>query len=80
MTGKIKLFATPLFTALFTLLMFADRAHADIIIDLGRGAITVHVPASYDPAVPAPMIMLLHGYGSNGNGLLRWLDIEALSD
>lgn len=27
---------------------------------------TVHVPASYDPGRPAPLLILLHGYGSSG--------------
>ncbi len=26
----------------------------------------LHVPPSYDPAVPTPMVIMLHGYGSSG--------------
>ncbi|MHC4697940.1 MAG: CE1 family esterase [Planctomycetota bacterium] len=38
----------------------------DIVIDLGRGPVTVNVPASYDPGIPAPLVMALHPYGGNG--------------
>ncbi len=48
-------------------LVVAYPAFADSQIDLGRGPITIHVPASYDPGTPAPLAILLHGYGSNGS-------------
>jgi hypothetical protein len=38
----------------------------NIEIDLGRGPVTVNVPASYDPAQLAPLVMLLHGYSMTG--------------
>jgi polyhydroxybutyrate depolymerase len=41
-------------------------AVADIVIDLGRGPVTVHVPSSYDAGVPAPLVFLLHGYSATG--------------
>jgi polyhydroxybutyrate depolymerase len=37
------------------------------VIDLGRGPVTVHVPQSYNPEVPTPLVFLLHGYGGNGD-------------
>jgi len=43
---------------------------ADVAIDLGRGPVIVRVPLSYDPSVPAPLIMLLHAYGDTGG----WTD------
>lgn len=52
----------------------------DIVIDLGRGPVTVHVPASYDPSEPSPLVMVLHGYGMTGQNqeslmkLLPWVD------
>ncbi len=54
--------------------------HADVVLDLGRGPVTVHVPPTYDPAQPAPLVVLLHGYGANGQiqegymQLLPWSD------
>lgn len=35
-------------------------------IDAGRGDIPLIVPDSYQANAPAPLIVLLHGYGSNG--------------
>ena len=55
-------------------------ARADIIIDLGRGPVVVHVPPSYDPAVPAPLILLLHGYGSSGAQQEAYMQFTPLSD
>jgi polyhydroxybutyrate depolymerase len=49
-------------------------------VDLGRGAIDVTVPAGYDAAVPAPLIVQLHGYGSSGAGQLRYMGIGELAD
>jgi len=48
------------------LFICAGPAHADVVIDLGRGPVTVHVPPIYDPSLPAPLVVLLHGYSSNG--------------
>ena len=54
--------------------------HADVVLDLGRGPVAVHVPPTYDPAQPAPLVVLLHGYGANGQiqenymQLLPWTD------
>lgn len=35
-------------------------------IDAGRGEVALVVPSDYDAGKPAPLIMLIHGYGSNG--------------
>ena len=32
----------------------------------GDRPVTVHVPPTYDPARPAPLVIVLHGYGSSG--------------
>jgi polyhydroxybutyrate depolymerase len=32
----------------------------------GDRPVTVYVPRSYDPAVPTPLVMLLHGYSADG--------------
>ena len=54
--------------------------HADVILDLGRGPVTVHVPPTYDPSAPAPLVMLLHGYGGTGEGLSDYLELPTWSD
>jgi len=44
-------------------------AHAgEISVDLGRGPVDVFIPSSYDPEVPAPLLLLLHGYSGTGSG------------
>ena len=57
------------------------EAHSDIIIDLGRGPVTVHVPPSYDPDVPMPLVMLLHGLNPwGGQGLEDYWQFTPLAD
>jgi len=38
---------------------------ADVVVG-GDRPVTVHVPPGYDPSRPAPLLILLHGYGSDG--------------
>ena len=45
----------------------AADAQCDSPIDLGRGPVNFHVPGSYKPANPAPLVILLHGYGGTGD-------------
>lgn len=40
----------------------------------------IFTPADYDPADPAPLIIALHGYGSNGEVVLERLDLVGLVD
>lgn len=49
-------------------------------IDAGRGPIPVHVPASYDPAVPTPVVILLHGYTNTGEEQEAYLQFAPLVD
>jgi len=34
-------------------------------IDTGRGELSLTVPAGYEASTPAPLVLLLHGYGRN---------------
>ena len=49
-------------------------------VELGRGEIPVTVPASYDAAEPAPLIVLLHGYGSSGPGQDAYFGVSDLAE
>lgn len=40
----------------------------------------LHVPASYDPSRPVPLVLLLHGYGSSGEEHARYFGMKALAD
>jgi polyhydroxybutyrate depolymerase len=41
---------------------------------------SVYVPASYHPNVPAPLVLNLHGYGSNNAQQLLYGDFRAIAD
>ena len=62
------------------LLNGSARAQVNIMIDVGRGPVTVHVPAGYDPGVPAPLVVLLHGYGVTGAQQEQYFKFTPLSD
>ena len=54
----------------FMAIASGSSVRADIDIDiLGRGPVTVHVPACYVPGNPTPLVMALHGYGARGHCL-----------
>ena len=57
-----------------------SAAQGDIVIDLGRGPITVNVPPSYDPDIPTPLVILLHGYSSSGQETEAYLQLTPVSD
>jgi len=54
-------------TIALTLSSAGTAAAGDVVIDLGRGPVTVHVPSSYAPAAPMPLVMMLHGYTASGS-------------
>ena len=68
----------PLAVGLFGLTFVS--AQGDKIIDLGRGPVTVHEPPSYDPEVPTPVVLLLHGYTSSGSEIESYVQLTQLSD
>jgi polyhydroxybutyrate depolymerase len=43
------------------------------ILDLGRGPVSAYVPDSYSSDTPVPLLMLLHGYGTSGESLERYM-------
>lgn len=59
---------------LASLFSMAAVAQSSLSIDAGRGDVPLFVPADYAANSPAPLIVLLHGYGSSGlqqNGYMR---------
>ncbi len=46
----------------------------------GDRPVPVHVPASYDPDEPTPLVMLLHGYGVDGPTQEAYLGFEQTAD
>ena len=63
------------------LLGFATPAFAgDVIVNAGRGDVTIQVPASYVDGDPIPLVLLLHGYSSNGGSVEAWMNFGPLVD
>lgn len=68
---------------LMTLLMLSlvsSQSFAQTVttIDAGRGDIPLHVPLRYTNNTPAPLVVLLHGYGSSGmqqDGYMRFSEL-----
>ena len=56
------------------------EAQCDDPIDLGRGRINYYVPDSYNPDVPAPLVVALHGYGGSGAGQEAYLRYIPLAE
>jgi len=51
-----------------------------VTVDAGRGPVSVHVPAGYNPAIPMPLLMLLHGYTENGPMEESYMQLTPLAD
>ncbi|NNE09699.1 MAG: T9SS type A sorting domain-containing protein [Gemmatimonadetes bacterium] len=66
--------------SLIAVFIFIQPAIADIDVNLGRGPITIQEPAGYDPLVPAPVIILLHGFGNTGPGVESYMQFEKHQD
>jgi polyhydroxybutyrate depolymerase len=86
-TQRLRLSATLCLLATLTLSPAAlgdqsaeSPAPEDTSIDLGRGPVLVRVPADYDPATPAPLVLLLHGYSGNGAYQETYMQFAPLVD
>lgn len=55
-------FLVPLFAGLLA----SSAAAGSLVVNAGRGPVTVQIPAGYDPTAPTPLVLLLHGYGASG--------------
>ncbi len=69
--------SSALFFALAT--SFGASASAQTV-DLGRGELPLHVPAGYDANSPAPLVVLLHGYGASGERQNSYMKFSELVD
>jgi polyhydroxybutyrate depolymerase len=54
-------------------------ALAELVVG-GDRPVTVHLPASYDAVRPAPLVILLHGYGSSGLGTDAYFRLARAAD
>lgn len=65
---------------LLCLVQTATAVAGDLYINLGRGPVHIYVPASYDPEVSTPLVMLLHGYSSNGLEMESYLQFAQIAE
>ena len=72
------------FTAFLILMLCAFGSAATAqnrsVIDAGRGDIPLVVPNTYNSELSAPLIVLLHGYGSSGEGQDNYMKFSELAD
>lgn len=61
-------------------LLIACPAFADSQVDVGRGPIMVHVPASYNANTPTPLAILLHGFKSTGSAIERFFGFATAAE
>ena len=67
------------FLCVATLAAATSMASAESI-DLGRGPVSLVIPSDYDKAEPAPLIVMIHGYTSSGEGQDSYWKIGAQAD
>ena len=54
-------------------------AVADVVVGEDR-PVSVHVPPGYDPSAPAPLLVVLHGYSSNGKSHDAYFHLRSLAE
>ncbi len=81
MTAPIRLFAV-LRTCLLGLVLLSTSALAqiDTFVDAGRGLVQVHLPPAIDSGDPLPLVLNLHGYGSDANSQADYFLLTPESD
>jgi polyhydroxybutyrate depolymerase len=57
-----------------------SQAPLDDFVVGGDRPVTVGVPASYDGAAPAPVLIVLHGYGSAGSEARAYLMLDDFAE
>ena len=67
------------FIAIVTLATMA-QAGGDIVVDVGRGPVVVQVPDGYDPAEPAPLVVLLHSFTNSGASTGAYLGVQPAAE
>jgi polyhydroxybutyrate depolymerase len=55
-------------------------AQQNVPVFAGRGPVTLHVPPQYSPQNPTPLVVIIHGYGSNADMLERYINFTPLAD
>ena len=64
----------------FFLVIAPVASAAQILVDAGRGPVTVEVPSSYDPAKPLPLVVGLHGYTNTGADFENYFQLAPFAE
>lgn len=51
-----------------------------LVVDAGRGPVTVEIPSSYNGVDPLPLVLSLHGYTSSGAGQEAYFQLVSLAE
>jgi polyhydroxybutyrate depolymerase len=70
---------TVLFVLLFVIVYAQDEAHELTFDDIERTYL-LHVPASYDPQTPVPLLLMLHGRGGDGERISALTSFSDMAD
>lgn len=73
---RIRVFCTLLLLAMLSGPVLSE----DVLIFAGRGPVKLHVPPGYSEGTPAPLVILLHGYGVSAYSQEAYMQFEPLSD
>ncbi len=52
----------------------------ELLVDVGRGPVTVHIPSSYDDSRFLPLVLSLHGYTGTGAGHEAYFQLLPLAE
>jgi len=58
----------------------ATEVEGTVSLAGGDRSYRLHIPAGYDPAVPVPLVVALHGGGGNGANLQATVGLDAIAD
>lgn len=51
-----------------------------VLVDAGRGPVEVTLPTAFDPAVEAPLLLVLHGYNGSADNIETFLGLGPVAD
>jgi polyhydroxybutyrate depolymerase len=64
----------------FTCVASTSVAQSVDFLNAGRGDVAVYIPSSYDPAIPTPVLMGLHGYSFSGDTIELYFGFSQLAE
>jgi len=69
-----------LLVLLLVLMPISLLGQTEVTVDAGRGPVVVQIPSNYDPAAPAPLLLLLHGYSFTASYMESYFNFSPLAE